>query len=346
MAQQKCRIIWLDNARIIATYAVIVLHVSAGIVVTKRVGTENWWTGNFFDSLVRWCVPVFIMISGALLLDPTKQENFLTFYKKRLSRLLIPSIFWSLFYVIWPFLKGVLSWSNLSFISLVKQLVSGIPYYHMWFIYMIWGLYLFTPFFRKIVTYSTKQELVYFIWISFIIALINCIFIYFSFDKFKLFTPFIDWFFLYIPYFFVGYFIRKDNKKYSKIILWCIFLISVILTLGGCYVLAINQNLNRGLYFYDYLSITVIPMSISLMYVLKSFDYAIFNVTLASQLSKFTLGIYFIHPVILEIISHIGCDVNMFHPILSIPLTACITFIISAGMVLLIYKIPYIRRVV
>ena len=77
--------VWLDNARIVAIFAVVLLHAAAGIVNGTVIGSEYWWFGNICDSSVRWCVPVLVMISGALLLDPNKDEDTLTLYKKRAS---------------------------------------------------------------------------------------------------------------------------------------------------------------------------------------------------------------------------------------------------------------------
>src|SRR3989304_5868153 len=85
--------IWLDNARISAIFAVVLLHVAYGVVIENDIGTNYWWFANIFDSSARWCVPVFVMISGALLLDSSKNEDSLTFYKKRLSRILLPVLF-------------------------------------------------------------------------------------------------------------------------------------------------------------------------------------------------------------------------------------------------------------
>ena len=103
------------------------------------------------------------MISGALLLDPSKQEELKTFYTKRLSRILIPIIVWSAFFLAWAFAKSIVKGNELALIDLLKRLLSGKPHYHMWFLYMILSLYLFTPFFRKIVTHSSKNELLLFI---------------------------------------------------------------------------------------------------------------------------------------------------------------------------------------
>jgi len=99
------------------------------------------------------------MISGALLLSPEREYPSLTdFYKRRLNRLFLPIFFWTLVYLVLLYLKnrslGLPTTADYFTISIVK----GHPYYHMWYLYMVWGLYLFTPFLRKIVKSSTRHN--------------------------------------------------------------------------------------------------------------------------------------------------------------------------------------------
>lgn len=328
--------VWLDNIRILATFSVILLHVSAGVVVKYGVGTEYWWVGNIYDSAVRWCIPLFVMISGALLLDPDRQEEgLITFYKKRLSRIFIPLITWSAFFLIWATFKN----PALSTDDLLKRLLSGMPYYHMWFLYMIFGLYLFTPFLQKIVIHSSKKELLYLIGITLIISAFNFVHGQLLSEMPKLF---INWFLFFIPYFLLGTYIHQDNHQPSKRLLWGIFILSITLTSLGCYITAISVNLTMGFYFYGYLSITVIPMSISLMYILKSWNNPIFSHSTTKTVSALTLGVYLVHPLILRVIDGM---INT-HPILSIPLAALVIFIISLGITWGIYQVPYLKRIV
>lgn len=336
--------IWLDNARIIACFSVIFLHISAGFVIGNDVGTEYWWIGNLYDSAVRWCIPVFVMISGALLLDPKKQENLATFYTKRISRILIPIIFWSAFYLTWCYLKGVVKGNKPSIIDLSKKLLSGVPYYHMWFLYMIIGLYLFTPFFRKIVIYSSKKELLIFTTITFVMTMLNSAYnTFMAAGELKLF---INWFLLFIPFFFMGIIIRQDNRKPKMSILWCVFTASIIATSYGCYILSKNIGLKYGLYYYDYLSVSVVPMSISFMFILKRWNNPIINITFTRKLSILTLGIYLVHPTILDIVDYMQYCPGSFHPIVSIPVVTFIVFGISAGVVYVIHKIPLVKKII
>ncbi len=114
--------VWLNNARISAIFAVVFLHVSASVVVESTVGSGYWWFGNLYDSAARWCVPVFAMVSGALLLDPHKKEALSTFYMKRLSRILIPILFWSAFFLLWTFVKGYIKGDAPTGMDLAKKL--------------------------------------------------------------------------------------------------------------------------------------------------------------------------------------------------------------------------------
>lgn len=335
-------VIWLDNSRIFTIFTVVFLHVSAGVVQGYDVGSEYWWFGHLYDSIVRWCVPVFVMMSGALLLDHNKKEDLSSFYRKRLSRILWPILFWSAFFLFWAFLKGFIKGNPPSVVELVKILLSGI-HYHLWFLYMILGLYLFTPFFRKIVSHSTNRELIILVCVMFIIAAINAVY--------RILNPggpnlFINWFLYYTPYFIMGHIVRQTVSKPSKIVLFVIFGFSFLATAFGCYFINIRSDLNTGFYFYDYFSVTVIPMSISMMFLLKTWESPIFSERVSRKLAALTLGIYLIHPIILEIMNYKTLGAFAYNPLVSVPVTTVFVFIISLIGAWVIYQIPYIKRTI
>ena len=83
--------------RIIATFSVIVIHVSGPLVVKYgQISNFDWNIANFYDSISRYSVPMFFMISGALLLN--KDYQLKDFLKKRLGKIALPFLFWSIFY--------------------------------------------------------------------------------------------------------------------------------------------------------------------------------------------------------------------------------------------------------
>ncbi|MDQ7059343.1 MAG: acyltransferase family protein [Ghiorsea sp.] len=116
-------------------FAVLVVHVSDSFLRQYAFGSEYWWVANVYDSAVRWCVPVFVMVSGALLLGSEKEETIAVFYKKRLARIITPILFWSFFFAfIWGALKSMIGGAELRLDTALSAIISGQPYYHMWFL--------------------------------------------------------------------------------------------------------------------------------------------------------------------------------------------------------------------
>lgn len=339
--------VWLHNSRVLATFAVIILHTSANVVVHSDIGSEYWWIGNIFNSLFRWCIPVFVMISGALLLDSSKnKEELISFYEKRFSKIFVPIMFWSVFFLLFNVLKelvvGDKGYSSL-YIYLFKQLIKGEPHYHMWFLYMIITLYLFTPFFRRVVECSTRREIKLLVVFTFLMAAINSIYR----NLFPIGSElFIFRFLSYIPFFLFGHLILTCERNLSKTILWGVFLFSSGITAIGCFIFSINKNLHAGLYFYDYLSISVIPMSVSIMYLLKLWTKPIYSEKYTISLSSLTLGVYLIHPIFLNTIQYFGFDPLKYYPAVSIPVIVIFVFCSSLIASWLIYKVPYLKRVI
>lgn len=95
MIVNRKRIYYLDILRVIACMAVVMIHASSGYV-TKDFGGFNFWVGNVFDSFARIGVPLFVMISGSIMLD--KDYSYNNKLIKHIVKLIIFFIFWSALY--------------------------------------------------------------------------------------------------------------------------------------------------------------------------------------------------------------------------------------------------------
>ena len=140
------RIVFLDYLRVIACFMVILVHCiepfylnSEGTYIASR--SDALWV-TFLNSLLRIAVPLFIMASSYLLL-PLKSDTQ-TFYRRRFERVAIPFIFWSLAYAFIP-MWG--SGGEVAISENLKQLSVNLMWHsgHLWFVYMLIGLYLFMP---------------------------------------------------------------------------------------------------------------------------------------------------------------------------------------------------------
>jgi surface polysaccharide O-acyltransferase-like enzyme len=116
------------------------------------------------NSIARSAVPLFIMLTGALLLQPNKaNEPLRVFFKKRWTRIGIPIIFWGAIFFAWDFLiRG----QSPTLLFVLQGVLAG-PYVHFWYVYVLVGLYLITPLLRIIVAHTNWRTIKYFLIIWF-----------------------------------------------------------------------------------------------------------------------------------------------------------------------------------
>lgn len=345
------RVSYLDYLRVIAAISVVVLHISARVVSSNSdFTTYYWWTGNIVDSAVRWSLPIFVMISGFLLLQPQRQYTIESFYKTRISKLLIPLVFWTLFYLILVVIQGHIENQPISTVQLIKRVLAGSPYFHMWYLYMLLSLIIFTPFIRKLVEALTPRQTTLLCTLVFVYAIISILvdqFYYGSFSAFSLGNSlFINWFLLYLGYYLVGYLLGSSHIRISPYVLWGVFILTVLGTAIGCYLLSLKSGIDTGLYFYNYLSPLVILMSLSIFFIFKEHESILAKNRFIEWLSSCTLGIYLIHPFVIWVLKMIGLEVVNFNPILGIPIMGFLVLIISIGCIAVISNIPYVKRII
>ncbi len=160
--KRKQRIDYLDYLRLVAIFGVITVHVATSLnFYHQDYAGLNWQILNFWDGLSRFCVPVFIMISGALFLNPNFELNRDKLFNKYLRRIVTAYVIWQLIYCGWYyFAKG-------SDLVTVARLLLG-SYDHLWYLPMIAGLYLVTPLLRPIA--RRRQLLEYYLLLTLLLA--------------------------------------------------------------------------------------------------------------------------------------------------------------------------------
>jgi surface polysaccharide O-acyltransferase-like enzyme len=346
MQRKNKDLFWLNDTRLLAASAIIFVHFVQNVQSTLHsgVGSLSWWETNFYLAFTMWGVPVFVMISGAILLSPHKEYRSATeFYAKRLNRLGIPILFWTIFYLGITYAKSLFLGHSFDLKEIGIELIGGRPYNHMWYLYMVFGLYLFTPFLRKISKYSDDKEVKTLVSllmiISFLAVLTKDITLHNS-------TIFIFMFPVYLSYFFAGHLIMRTTihlKTYHLIFLIILF---GVLTALGQYG---YEQYHWKFSFHHNFSITMIPLSICIMILIKKIHKKIaISEKLRETLAKFTLGAYLIHPVIVGVIVQIGyfgMDMHSYTAIKIFLITVLIIFV-SVVIAYIFSKIPFLKRVI
>lgn len=340
------RIAYFDYLRILATAAVMVLHISAHNWYLADVGSWEWNVLNMYDSLVRWAVPVFVMMSGALFLGGSQSlENIL---KKNVKRILAALIFWSVLYAVAVyFATGCSIWDA------VGEVFVG--HYHLWFLFMLTGLYLVVPFLRKIV--ESKRLMKYFLLLSFLFSfvfpqILDVVSLY-SKDAGSIISKMldnVDFHFAknYVFYFVCGYYLNqmKSDKKTRRIIYGAGiagFAATFLLTAGvSVWKKEAMEN------FYGYFTVNVMLESIFIFVLAKQ---CFRNVSVSEKkrrfvrkLSEYSFGAYLVHALVIEALNLFQIHSLAFSPIAAVPVISLAVFILSYLISCLIHQIPVLKK--
>lgn len=340
--QDGNRIVWTNNLRVLATISVIFLHVSGQILI--QYGTVSnfvWWIGNLYDGSVRFCVPVFVMLTGALLLPKTYKLS--EFLRKRFLRIILPFLFWSFVYILFALNTKLLQNHNITTLEIITwalDLLKSGSSTHLWYIYMIIGIYLFIPILSKWIQNSDEKLILYFL----IIWLIDMILSQPIFENFNTDID-LSYFSDFIGYLVLGYYLSIKTFKYSKktINIAAILLIftGIIITILGTYFLSCNDG-KFNQYFYGYLTTNTLIVSIGIFVIFKNWDSTnpkLLNIV--DFISKYSYGIYLVHVLVLLYLSKIGIDYSLMNPIFSIPITSFLCLMFSILIIYVLNKMPY-----
>ena len=148
------RIVWVDWMRVAACFMVILVHSTepfylGGDGAQILTLSDAYWA-SFFDSFVRSCVPLFIVASSYLLF-PLQQQSAGDFFKRRAVRVLVPFLVWTLVYA--------LVWGEP--VQNFRDLIFNFCYAcgHLWFVYMLVGVYMLMPLLSPWAEKVSKREL-------------------------------------------------------------------------------------------------------------------------------------------------------------------------------------------
>jgi surface polysaccharide O-acyltransferase-like enzyme len=349
----KSTVISVDLIRTLAIFLVIVIHASAEQPTIYQLpasgGTWMWWTANIYDSLARCSVPLFVIVSGFLLLDFSKtKESTRSFFKKRVIRIVPPLLFWATIYFAWRFF---VNGESVTPTSVFQDLLTGDPYFHFPFLYTLFGLYLITPILRPAIAYSNERVDKYLIILSFISSAVIPLIGLFAPINFNsdLFI-FGGW----VGYFILGVYLPKVRARSSLSL--SIFLLGFLWTAVGTWILTLNAGGQMNDFFYNYLSMNVVLTASAVFLLLCQISPQ----WLDSRLPKFsqvisligqsTLAIYLFHVIVLETFQRglIGLRISIttLNPILEIPLISIITFGICLAIILPLKKAPIINKLI
>jgi len=353
--QLKPQDIHVDLIRTVALIAIISVHAAGREFITSQevnqfstMGMASWVAVLIYQCFAVLGVPLFLMLSGMLLLQPEKNESLSVFFKKRFIRIGLPLIFWTGIYFVWDFL--VVGYP-FTIGTIIQGTLNG-AYTQFWYIHVLFGLYLLTPLMRVIIAHAGRTLIKYFV----VLWLISVSILPFL----ALLSPFLPSKNIFIITGYMGYFVLGTylcSVQIRRRIALVFMFLGTALTALGTYVL-MASGAEKMYFFQEYLSPTVIFASVMAFLLLLTIkpptpqqeSSPSICSKLIKTISKNTLGIYFVHVIVIETIQLglLGFMLNreILNPIIAVPLLMAITLFISLGIILLLKKIPGLKKIV
>lgn len=338
----------IEYIRVIAIIMTITIHVSNIYIYAFDTISDGYFlTSVIYNSLSRLCVPLFLMISGALVIN---KEYSRKKYFQKIIKFVLLLIFWSLFYYIQ---KNGFSFENIGDVLVNSFFNAEMTSRHLWYMYAIISVYIALPFIQNMCKNLSKEleNLFLILWIVLsgisVIVLPIARYITKSNVEIDYPVPLINAAY-YLGYFVCGHILYKrfENTKFTKrknIICLAVYSVCTFITAFFTYFISIKADrFFDAMTWYKSIFTILATIAIFLLFVANK-DF--FKSELILKISKYTFGVYLIHIFFFNIMKNC-LDITLLNPIIAIPVTTISLYVISVITCLVLSKIPYVKKLI
>lgn len=367
---------WIDLLRVIACFLVVLSHSCDAFVAQFSNNHGAFLTGTLIGSSVRACVPLFVMMTGVLMFPV--RYSMTDFYKKRIGRIVVPLIFWSLALPILYFVYlnyGVstqspsIDMANFTSATMLNKMYTFIFNFNydttpLWYLYMLVGLYLVIPILNSWLENASQKDIKLFLYVWGISLFIPYIKIvapmlgytgnygnmglfgvcdWNEFGTFYYVSGFIGY--IVLAYYLMKYPLDWSWKKTLSIAI-PLFLIGYLITAGG---FILTQEKFPGSYanleiIWYFAGINVFMMTFAIFVIVQKLKVP--SSAALSRLAAATFGVYLCHFIFVQMAYDLFDTFGNLPAIVRIPAMACIAFFVSYLVVRLFETTKLTRRLV
>jgi surface polysaccharide O-acyltransferase-like enzyme len=338
-----------DLVRAVATVLVVQLHTAAMLARHgPGRGVAAFWAGNLYDSLARPSVPLFVMLTGWMLLAPARREESIgRFLWRRLGRVALPLLVWSLIAVGWVAARDH---QAVNLTGFPRQLLNGPVFYHLWYVYVLIGLYLVIPILRPLAATTSQTLRWYTLGLWFVWSSILPLWAWWGGPRVAIPVVVVS---TYVGYLLAGIWLagmRVSTRTRLELLL--LIVLTTVWTIVATARLTGADTLNPGLYGYEMPNVLV--MSVGWFVLLTQAEpaawvdrhprlLAVIRVVAASS-----YGVYLVHPFILNLLDSGFLGVRItgasLPPFLGVPGLALGVLAVSVVLMAGVGRIPVVRR--
>lgn len=328
------------NLRVIACIGIVLLHTLNGAIglYGSTISVNERVISQTVKNLLLWCVPCFVMVTGALLLNPEKEITYVKLFKKYILRIIYALLFCCIVFSVFDLIVhgDMLSFDTI--IGIIKNFFLGTSWSHLWYLYLIIGLYLMIPIY-KIITKNAKGKDIKYILILYLIflSIIPALNIFGINISFYILVSTIYPFYAFFGY---AYYQRIINiKNYQSILLIILSSIGLVLV-----------NIYR--YMFGYIALDILLNYSSILVVLQSIGiFALFvnfkgkSNKVIESLDSTSFGIYLLHMIFVRLIlKYLQFNPYGFIPVVSFLILVIIVVLCSYVVVFTLKKLPVFNK--
>lgn len=340
----------LDILRFLATLAVVMTHVCGGVVKALPVSTPAWVFLNSCRAAVTWDVPVFIMISGRFFLDGSRKITTKAIFGKYLKRLILAFVVWSAVYQCYYMLHSVaMGTAYLNIMGIFSEWITG-PY-HLWYLYMLAGLYILIPFLRKIAEDKklTEYFLILFVVSQFVVNYAVAFPKVGGIVSAALGKTYFHFTLGYAGYYLLGYYLHRygipdklEKPLYALGIVLTVFSV-VGTTLHSQYEGALNEWFSK----YQMPNMIIESTALYTFFVkrVSKWPFSQRCRDFFARMAELGFGVYLVHALVIDLITLTGLTVKTM-PILMLPLLTAAVTVLSLIITKLIRSIPRVGKMI
>ena len=340
------RVLKYDVLRVIACFAIVLLHVSASYWSVVDIYGSEFVVMTVYNSLTRFAVPVFFMLSGLFLVSP-ERENVKV--GKRVLKIILLFYIWSAFYAFQGVAVDALTgqFSQEAWNGALQRFVFG--HVHMWFLQMLAGFYILIPVARQLCVKKEGVQYFLMLWVVFrFIIPYSTEALGWTTLQARIDSLGLDLLVGNFGYFLLGYYLSiVDIKKEIRRIIYVLGIVGLGLTAF----LTIRTCMESGTYVEKWFSPSSPNVLIMCVAIFTAFKYSkVFEQSKRPQiwitLARYTFFVYMFHMFIIEKLNLFGITTVSFPAIVSIPVLTIITFVVSLIGAFVADHIPFIRKIV
>lgn len=332
--------------RSLACIAIVVLHTvfASNEYFADSLSLSENLISRIVENNMMWAVPSFVMVTGALQLNKNKELPYKKLYEKYILRIGIALVACCLLFRIFDIVMDGESFTLCGILMGFKELITAKSWGHLWYLYLLIGLYVLMPFYKKIVRHSTTKELVYLsiIYLLFVsvIPLVECLGIHIGF--------YISESIIYPLYLFLGHMIFEKRIIISQMLAISILLVSTVLIISlDCikYICCVDIPGEA----FGYSSLLVIAQTIGTFALVcgRKCEFRRCLTEVIAKIDSCSFGIYLIHMIFVRtIFRYLGVNPYGGMAITLIPGIIVTIFIISFVVTFLLKKIPGLGRII